>query len=400
MKYIKRFETLSGQTDYLNSADIDTYVGYVDENETVYYDDALPVRYDKQYLTFVAEADNLTIGLEYADSNVFQYSTDSGFTWNNLTNNQSTSSVNSGETIMFKASGLTKIPYSGIGRLKPTANTRVEGNIMSLVYGDDFANKTSLAIDYQFNTLFSGCTGLTSAEHLILPATTLTNNCYSNMFNGCTSLTTAPSVLPATTLTNYCYQEMFRGCTSLTTAPSILPATTLAERCYQYMFQGCTNLTTAPELPATALASNCYSEMFTNCTSLTVASELPATTLASSCYSGMFNGCTSLTTAPELPATTLTGSCYANMFNGCTSLTTAPELPATALTRYCYYQMFYDCTSLNYIKCLATDISASSCTGYWVSGVASTGTFVKAASMNDWTTGNNGIPTGWTIENE
>ena len=231
MKYIKRFETLSGQTDYLNSADIDTYVGYVDENETVYYDDALPVRYDKQYLTFVAEADNLTIGLEYAGSNVFQFSTDSGSTWNNLANNQSTTSVNSGETIMFKARGLTKIPYSGIGRLKPTVNTRVEGNIMSLVYGDDFASKTSLAIDSQFDTLFSGCTGLTSAEHLILPATTLTNNCYMSMFKGCTRLTTAPSVLPATTLTNYCYASMFKGCTNLTTAPE-LPATTLANECY------------------------------------------------------------------------------------------------------------------------------------------------------------------------
>lgn len=29
----------------------------------------------------------------------------------------------------------------------------------------------------------------------------------------------------------------------------------------------------------------------------------------------------------------------------------------------------------------------------------STGTFVKAASMNDWTTGENGIPEGWTVEN-
>ena len=27
----------------------------------------------------------------------------------------------------------------------------------------------------------------------------------------------------------------------------------------------------------------------------------------------------------------------------------------------------------------------------------STGTFVKAANMNDWATGNNGIPSGWTI---
>ena len=65
----------------------------------------------------------------------------------------------------------------------------------------------------------------------------------------------------------------------------------------------------------------------------------------------------------------------------------------------CYYGMFRNCTKINYIKCLATDISAPSCTTSWVSGVAPTGTFVKAASMNDWTTGTSGIPEGWTVVN-
>ena len=166
------------------------------------------------------------------------------------------------------------------------------------------------------------------------------------------------------------------------------------------MFDGCTSLRTAPSvLPATTLAQYCYSNMFYNCTSLTTAPALPATTLANGCYSSMFYGCTKLTTAPELPATTLTEGCYSHMFEGCTSLTTAPELPATTLEyNSCYQRMFAGCTKLNYIKCLATDISASSCTYYWVSGVAATGTFVKASSMNDWTTGDDGIPIGWTVQ--
>ena len=87
------------------------------------------------------------------------------------------------------------------------------------------------------------------------------------------------------------------------------------------------------------------------------------------------------------------------MFNGCTSLTIAPKLPAIQLTNYCYGYMFNDCTSLNSITCLATDISATNCTQNWVSDVASTGTFIKADGVNSWTTGNNGIPNGWTIEN-
>ena len=125
---------------------------------------------------------------------------------------------------------------------------------------------------------------------------------------------------------------------------------------------------------------------------------LPATTLATGCYQQMFYGCTSLTNAPELPASTLALNCYSGMFRYCSSLTTAPELPATTLTYGCYRDMFNGCTNLNHIECLATDISASDCLTNWVSGVASTGTFVKNPSMTSWTEGNNGIPTGWTIQ--
>lgn len=126
--------------------------------------------------------------------------------------------------------------------------------------------------------------------------------------------------------------------------------------------------------------------------------SLPATTLAERCYSGMFRNCSSLTTAPELPATTLARFCYSWMFRNCTSLITSPELPATTLVQDCYFYMFQDCASLNYIKCLATDISASDCTEDWVIGVSASGMFIKAASMNSWTTGNDGIPNGWTVE--
>ena len=87
------------------------------------------------------------------------------------------------------------------------------------------------------------------------------------------------------------------------------------------------------------------------------------------------------------------------MFEGCTSLTSAPELPATTLTNYCYQAMFRNCTSLNYIKCLATNISATYSHQNWVSGVQTTsGTFVKAPSMSSWSTGVDGIPTNWTVQ--
>ena len=173
-----------------------------------------PHDYSQDYFTFVAEADNLTIQLLYAPSSVFQYSVDNGTTWNNLANNQRTSSVNSGQTIMFKASGLTVGSIVGIGTLTPSVNARVQGNIMSLVYGDNFIGQTSINNNNQFGGLFVTCANITSAEKLILPATTLANSCYNAMFAWCSNLTTAPE-LPATTLAEGCYKEMFSNCTNL-----------------------------------------------------------------------------------------------------------------------------------------------------------------------------------------
>ena len=274
------------------------------------------------------------------------------------------------------------------------------GDIRTLVDYENYAAVSTA--NARFCRLFEGCESLTSAPEL--PATTLADFCYYNMFRSCTSLTAAPE-LPATTLAEYCYYLMFYYCTSLTVAPE-LPATTLANDCYESMFRLCTSLTVAPELPATTLAESCYECMFYDCTKLTTAPELPATTLADFCYRYMFWNCPNLTMAPELPATTLARYCYANMFYGCTSLTTAPELPATTLVDHCYYEMFQNCTNLRNIIVLATDISAKDCLTDWVSGVASSGTFTKAASLIQGSetgqipTGTSGIPEGWTVVNK
>ncbi len=125
------------------------------------------------------------------------------------------------------------------------------------------------------------------------------------------------------------------------------------------------------------------------------------TSIERRCINGLFQDCTGLVDAGDmvLPATTLSYWCYSFMFLGCTSLTTAPVLPAATLDADSYYGMFYGCSSLNYIKCLATDISATNCTYNWVVNVAPTGTFVKELSMNDWTVGVSGIPSGWTVKN-
>ena len=301
---------------------------------------------------------------------------------------------------------------------------------------------TTLA-DYCYRCMFQACTALTTPSALpattlaqgcylgmfvntgltagpALPATTLAKSCYYQMFQNNPNLESSPA-LPATTLAEYCYlkmfadcpklatvgdlsattaaesccEQMFWNCTSLETAPS-LPATTLAPTCYNYMFQGCTGLKNAPVLPATTLATQCYQRMFEGCTSLVTAPELPATNLADLCYNDMFWECTALKDAPVLPATTLVDYCYTMMFYGCTSLEKAPDLLVATLPTGCYEHMFAGCTSLNYVKCLATDISAPECIWGWLDGVSATGTFVMKSKMVDYPSSDSGIPAGWT----
>jgi len=307
--------------------------------------------YSQEYLTIESLEDNNVITFETKKSTLtrtIQISTDKT-NWTSYTSSTippTLATLNTGDKLYVKGSNNNyATSTTDYNYFNSTKQFNVYGNIMSLIYGDNFIERTTLPSTYTFCGIFRS-SKIVDTSNLILPATTLTTYCYYWMFRDCTSLTSAPE-LPAKTLTNYCYTGMFYGCTSLTNTP-----------------------------------------------------KLPATTLATSCYHTMFKGCTSLKTAPKLGARTMKQTCYFGMFQGCTSLTTAPELPATTLVQGCYQYMFYNCTKLNSIKCLATNISATKCTQDWVKSVAASGTFTKAASMTSWTTGTGGIPSGWTVVSE
>ena len=351
-RYINSFSTENDiQIALENGQLLKPYVAYIEDADKIDWNSKEIVDYTTEYLTFnILSAGTINwTASNTALTKTIDYKLNNG-EWVSITSNTGSSAptitVNSGDKLQFRGNNAqyanSSSYYNSFSGSK--ASFEIEGNIMSLIYGDDFKNNSTISGVYVFNGLFRDCAKLVSAENLILPATTLADSCYYNMFADCAKLTTVPK----------------------------LPATTLAKNCYQRMFYGCSSLTSAPELPATTLANGCYSGMFYNCKSLAIATELPVTTLAERCYMEMFYNCTSLTSAPELPATTLANSCYINMFRGC--------------------------TKLNYIKCLATDISATNCTSYWVYGVASTGTFVKNPKMTSWGTGDSGIPSGWTVQ--
>lgn len=201
-------------------------------------------------------------GNAYTNKTIY-YSKDNGITWSGITSSSSTGSVPSisvsaGESILFKGNSETygqilsdRHYYTFSGS---TAYFNLKGNIMSMIYGDDYLNNTVLTNKSNFYGMFYS-TNVVDCTNLILPTMSLTNSCYSRMFNNCASLTGAPK----------------------------LPATTLADSCYGYMFTNCTNLTTAPELKQEVLTDNCYNGMFWGCTNLNYIKCLATDISASDC---------------------------------------------------------------------------------------------------------------------
>ena len=354
--------------------------------------------------------------------------------------------ANTGERVWFRGRNES---YSGVIFRNTSGSFYLYGNLMSLIYGDDFEDKKELTAKETFYELFIQNSGIYNhpAKDIELPATTLTYYCYYSMFMECVNLTRAPK-LPAKVLATGCYASMFAYCTSIKEFPEMaatdmaylcctwmmrgsgieeapeLPAMNLAESCYEYMFMECPNLKkamsvlpatelapncyvgmfqlsdkleNAPRLPATDLTYSCYSHMFNGCKALKKAPKLPATKLANSCYQRMF-GKTLLKEAPELPATDMEVGCYQYMFQNCTELEKAPVLPATQLSFWCYGGMFKGCSRLNYIKALFLNKPSDYYTPGWVEGVAENGTFVKNPNATWDVRGINGIPEGWTVE--
>lgn len=337
MKFLKKFATRAEYEAYMANNETYPFIGYIaDEGMVEYVKEAPP---ERRPLRFEAIED-MTVSFS---TNAIEYSFDNK-TWQTLPAATATPTISAGNNVYFRASGLTPTSSGGIGTFSATGRFQASGNVKSMILGGNFIEDSKMPKE-AFVKLFAGST-ITYACDLIIPYATMAES-------GC--------------------KLMFQNCANLHTAPKKLPATTLAETCYYSMFTGCTSLINAPELPAKSLMRFCYGFMF--------------------------NSCTSLVNAPELPATTLAESCCYSMFSGCTSLINAPELPATMLQSDCYRFMFQNCANLRYIKAMFITTPSTNYMDGWVSGVNSSGTFVKNAAAT-WsnTFGTSAIPTGWNVD--
>lgn len=181
-------------------------------------------------------------------------------------------SVSSGDVVTFRGSNPTlglalndNCVFTGI-----TAQCDISGNIMSLLNPTGYSEMKTFASAFPFTLIFRNNTGIVDASKLALPATGLTERCYSYMFYGCTGLVHGPDFPPVLNVARQCYHSMFCGCSNLISGPKQigLPDSTIGENACGDMYNGCTSLTTAPLLPAKTMGNNCYEQMFQGCSSL------------------------------------------------------------------------------------------------------------------------------------
>ena len=301
-KYIREFENINDYIAYKRSENFIVPNLSLCRQENVlrmteYYEPE--DKYRHQYLTFVVlTSGKITWKALGGLTKTISYSFDEGETWTEITSTSAgvDINVNVGDRVLFKGSNATyatgKSAYSGFeAKSGETATYNIEGNIMSLIGGDNYLNTTAFTANYTLCSIFKKSKAI-SAKNLVLPVMNLQQS--------------------------YCYRAMFSYAENLVEAPEILPATGLSQGCYWYMFEA-------------------------------------------------------------------------------TAIETAPYLPSLTLAKESYGYMFTSCANLNHIECMATDISAASGTTGWVSGVSQSGTFVQNFDMSGWTTGVDGIPSGWTV---
>lgn len=241
LKYFKSFEEHSSYESYMNNRPILANFDYCEDEDHVH---VKHINYEDWYVrttAFTAGTISFNIwknmGTEYITS--ISYSKDNGQTWfttNNIDNKdehlQIIVDVNPKDEILWKGIAqqlgfYDQIEDNNVGSFfSSTAEFIVDGNIMSLLYGDNFLGEHTLNYEYMFTRLFFNSDGedimsclLISAYNLRLPTSISYNNCYMDMFYNCTYLKSAPKILPYISTIESYNLYMFQNCTSLIKFP-------------------------------------------------------------------------------------------------------------------------------------------------------------------------------------
>lgn len=292
-----------------------------------------------------------------------------------------------GQTIYWKGVGTVLWAGANMGIARggqgcifySDCNFTIHGNILSLFYGDNFANNTKMG---SIKGLFYQCTTLVDAGNLLLGNPVGGQGSYhlESMFNGCTSLVRAPQWWADEVYTNNSAgSSWFSNCTSL-----------------KY-------------IPKATIIGTGLSNSFYNCVSLEDASMLTLkqyeNTAYNNAYTGVFSGCTSLKKPPKietpLPSEEHASiqNVYRGMYENCKELISV-SIPGVYKTAYAdsgggnlFRYLCNGCSKLKWIRaCWTANIPQN----YIASGVAEYGQFVKNGASK-WK-GHGNFPVKWDIK--
>lgn len=201
--------------------------------------------------------------------------------------------VEAGDVVQVKGNGPwtksnAKLAFNVVGTNNRTdARFDLSGNIMSLLYSDNFETATvvptgGLAEIFHAGQLAPIQYCIVDASKLRLPATEVGNGGYRYMFNQCVNMTSAPEIISVMTMGTYACHQMFYNCVHLVNPPKELPAINMTNSCYNQMFRNCSRMLTAPDIPNVnwGTATNPMNGMFRGCSSLSkikaMFTELPS----------------------------------------------------------------------------------------------------------------------------
>jgi hypothetical protein len=341
--------------------------------------------YIDQYLTIESLVDNNEIRWKHLNTSSthqsIYYSLD-GYYWSSKFSSDSgtlLATLNTGDKLYLKGDHI-KGSFNDRCMFTMSGEYNLSGNLLSLIYMDDFSEEFSIESTECFYETFSN-TPVVSAENLVIPIYNVPNNGLRQLFTNCTSLVSADISL-ISSVGGYGMYMMFNGCTNLKYIKLPSSTLTLSDYAMYYCFNGCSSLETNIILSVNDVYDYMCSRMFYECTSLKEITINITNQMVSrnESFSEMFPGCTSLERA--------TINYYYNL----------PSASYDSQKIFC--NMFYACSSLSYIKAMFLTLPNDhyNQTNNWVKGVAASGTFVKNANAKWNVTGNNGVPSGWTVE--
>lgn len=338
------FNSHNEHETYINSEDYkDPYVCY--DQKHIHYNKTID--YSKEYFTIEAlEEGTIKAYINYyvlGQGNIYySYNKTNWYSiFEHDENGQLYTNINviKNQKVYFKGDYLPARNYN-LGGLKFSSNVKfnVSGNILSLVYLDNFQNQKYLIqqsnlITSSSNSLWNYCNWEYNGVR-----------CYRNMGDQYSGI----------------FGGMFKDNTNLISAGNLVFSMKHVCETFSYMFYGCTSLVDFPQFIDGIV---CWGDPFSN----------------------MFYGCTSLKKVEKFSpifASHIRGAngsnsyCY-RMFYGCSSLN------------------YVKCLMTNPYE---SGTSEPFSMGSWLSGVSQTGTFVKRRNIY-WSTGVSGIPSGWTVKN-